>query len=69
MSANAQRAKVLVLVYSRLARDARVLRQVHSLREHYDVTSAAFGLSPVEGVEHIELAELPPYGPGLSARL
>jgi len=35
----------------------------------YDVTSASFGPSPVEGVSHIELDDLPPYRPGAFARL
>jgi len=59
---------VLVLVYSQLAMDARVLRQVRWLSERYEVTSAAFGPSPVEGVEHIELENLAPYQPSILSR-
>lgn len=60
---------MLVLVYSPLAQDARVLREVRWLSQRYDVTSAAFGRSPVPGVPHIELEDLPPYRPGLWRRL
>ena len=61
--------RVLVLVYSHLERDARVLRQVSWLSRHFDVTSAAFGLSPISDVEHIELEDLPPYRGRLMGRI
>jgi len=48
--------------------DARVLREVRELSRFADVTSAAFGPSPVEGVEHIELRDKAPYVGGLWAR-
>lgn len=64
-----QRPRVLILVYSRLAIDARVLRQVRWLSQRYDVTSAAFGPSPVDGVRHVELKELAPYVGGWLGRL
>lgn len=38
-----------------------MLRQVRSLSKRYDVTSATFGPSPIEGVEHVELTDPPPY--------
>jgi hypothetical protein len=63
------RPRLLILVYSNLEMDARVLRQVRWLSKRYEVTSAAFGRSPVEGVEHIELEDLPPYRPGALFRL
>jgi glycosyltransferase involved in cell wall biosynthesis len=63
------RPRVLILVYSELARDARVLRQIRWLRERFDVTSAAFGPSPIDGVEHVELRDLPPYIGGRLERL
>lgn len=50
-----------MLCYSHLATDSRVLRQVRSLSERYAVTSATFGASPIEGVEHVELTDPPPY--------
>jgi hypothetical protein len=59
---------LLVLAYSHLAHDARVLRQVRWLSRRYEVTSAAFGPSPVDGVQHIELEDLPPYPPGVLSR-
>lgn len=64
-----QPGRVLVLSYSELAMDARVLRQVRWLKTRYRVVSAAFGASPVDGVEHVTLEDLPPYTPGLRHRL
>lgn len=61
MSERFERPRVLILCYTHLATDSRVLRQVRSLSEVYDVTSATFGPSPVPGVEHIELRDPPPY--------
>lgn len=63
------RARVLILVYSYLAMDARVLRQIRWLNHHFDVTSAAIGPSPVDGVKHVELFNPPPYRGGLLSRL
>ena len=63
------RPTVLVLVFSNLAMDARVVREVRRLRERFDVTSASFGQSPIDGVPHIELPDLPPYQGGLFTRL
>ncbi len=65
----AGRPRLLILVYSRLEMDARVLRQIRWLSRRFDVTSAGFGPSPVEGVPHVELAALPPYAGGTLARL
>lgn len=59
---------MLILSYSDLALDARVLRQIRWLSDRFDVTSAAFGPSPVTGVDHIELEDLPPYTGGQIAR-
>lgn len=69
VSESAGRPRVLILVYSDLALDARVLRQIRWLSERFEVTSAAFGPSPIAGVEHVELYDLPPYLGGWIARL
>lgn len=69
MSELSKRPRVLVLAYSHLAMDARVLRQVQTLSERYDVTSAAFGTSPIEACSHVELVNLPPYRYGWFGRL
>ncbi len=63
------RPSILVISYSNLSIDARVLRQLRWLQKNYAVTSATFGESPVAGVEHIELENLPPYEPGRWTRL
>lgn len=60
---------MLVLVFSHLATDSRVLRQVRALSERYDVTSASFGPSPVAGVDHVQLTNMPPYRDGALSRL
>lgn len=64
-----EKPSILVLAYSPIARDARVLRQLRALKSSYTVTSAGFGASPVDGVEHVELAPLPPYRGGFLARV
>lgn len=61
--------RVLVLSFSPLAFDARVLRQVNALKDRYLVTTAAFGPSTVSGIEHIELHDLPPHRGGFISRL
>ena len=57
------------MVFSHLASDARVLRQIRVLSTRFTVTSAAFGPSPIEGVEHVQLEDLPPYRGGQLSRL
>lgn len=69
MALPSERPRVLVLVYSHLAMDARVLRQIRWLSERYEITSAAFGPSPIADVEHIELPSLAPYRGGTIARM
>lgn len=58
---NSARPSVLIFSFSPIIDDARVLKQVHLLRDRYEVTTCGFGGRP-EGVqEHIELpAELLP---------
>lgn len=69
METPVRRPRVLVLSYSNLAMDARVLRQLRWLQTRYQVTSAAFGPSPLDEIEHYDLENLPPYRPGRWRRL
>lgn len=49
------RPRVLVLSFSKVASDARVLKQIERLQEAFDVVSCGFGPSPRIDVEHVEL--------------
>lgn len=51
------RSRVLVLCFSPLERDARVLRQIDTLRTEYEVTTCGYGPAPREGVEHLRLPD------------
>lgn len=46
---------LLILSFSPLYRDARVLKQINLFKDKYEVTTCGYGPSPVEGVEHIEI--------------
>ncbi len=49
------RRKILILSFSPLARDARVLRQIQLFSEQYDVTTVGFGPSAPNVSEHYEI--------------
>ena len=49
--------KVLVLVFSNLRHDARVMRQVHWLRKNFAVTVVCFDADPVPGVTVIKIRQ------------
>ena len=49
------RPKVLVLSFSRIATDARVLKQVTLLSQDFDVTTCGHGPTPPGVVEHVEV--------------
>ncbi|MFB7251796.1 glycosyltransferase [Microbacterium sp. NPDC056234] len=46
---------MLIISFSPIASDARVLKQVRGFAEEFDVTTCGFGPQPDERVEHIEL--------------
>lgn len=54
------RPRVVVVSFSKIASDARVLKQIHRLEESYDVVSCGFGPAPKSGTRHIELTETEP---------
>ena len=46
---------LLILSFSPLVRDARLLKQINLFKEDYAVTTCGYGPQPVPGVEHIEI--------------
>lgn len=50
-----EKPSLLILSYSRLFRDARLLKQIKLFKDGYNVTTCGYGPQPVEGVEHIEI--------------
>jgi hypothetical protein len=64
-----ERPRLLVLSFSPIASDARVLKQVRAFADRYDVTTCGFGPSPDPRVEHLELPPPPPVVPGVRTRL
>ena len=51
------RKRLLILTFSPIASDARVLKQVELFRHEYDVTTCAIGEFSVDGVEELERAQ------------
>lgn len=50
-----ERPRLLILSFSEIAADARVLKQVRLFSERYDVTTCGYGESPLPGVRHLSL--------------
>lgn len=46
---------LLIISFSDILKDARVLKQVRAFASTYEVTTCGFGEPPVEGVEHIRV--------------
>ncbi len=55
MAAETDRRRLLILSFSQIHRDARVLRQIELLKDEYDLTTCGFGPAPAGGVEHLEI--------------
>lgn len=55
------RPTLLILSFSPIARDARVLKQVTRFTQSYDVTTCGYGPEPEGVVEHIEIPETERY--------
>lgn len=47
--------RLLIVSFSHLVRDARLLKQIRAFTDDYQVTTCGFGQSPHSDVEHIEL--------------
>ena len=50
-----QRPTLLIMSFSRIAADARLLKQIRAFAGEYRVTTCGYGPQPFEGVEHLEL--------------
>lgn len=48
---------VLILVFSNLRHDARVMRQVHWLRKNFAVTAVCFDADPIPGVTFVKVSQ------------
>lgn len=53
----AARPSLLIVSYSHLYRDARVLRQIWALREDYDLTTLGYGPAPDGVREHVQIPD------------
>lgn len=53
------RRRLLILSFSRIESDARVLKQVRAFAERYDVVTCGFGGSPDPRVTHVTIPESP----------
>jgi len=51
------RPRLLIVSFSSIASDARVLKQVKYFADRYDVTTCGYGPSPDERVDHVRLDE------------
>lgn len=54
------RSRMLIISFSPIASDARVLKQVRGFADDFTVTTCGFGPSPDPRVEHIQLDAAPP---------
>lgn len=50
-----QKPVLLILSFSELYKDARILKQIRMFRDEYDVITCGFGEQPESGVRHVEL--------------
>ncbi|MGO3482613.1 MAG: glycosyltransferase family 1 protein, partial [Cellulosimicrobium funkei] len=50
------RPRLLILSFSPIASDARVLKQVHAFQDDYQVTTCGYGPAP-GGVEHLRIPD------------
>ena len=51
------RPSLLILSFSDIASDARVLRQVRAFVDAYDVTTCGLGEAPLPGVRHLSIPD------------
>lgn len=55
-SSNTTKPKLLILCFSDLYRDVRVLKQINLFKDTYEVTTCGYGRTPAPGVAHVELS-------------
>ncbi|WP_439565176.1 glycosyltransferase family 1 protein [Microcella sp.] len=61
MSASATRPRLLILSFSPIERDARVLKQVTHFAERYDVVTCGYGGAPAGSSRHLQIADDAPW--------
>ena len=54
-----QRGKpsMLIVSFSELVNDARVLKQINLFKDEWDVTTCGYGPTPIEGVQHLQIPD------------
>ena len=57
MTTSTPRPTLLIISFSRIISDARVLKQVALLRDDYEVTTCGYGEAPAGVAEHVEIPE------------
>jgi hypothetical protein len=57
-----ERPRLLIVSFSEIAADARVLKQVQLFAERYDVTTCGYGGTPLPGVRHLALPDSVSFG-------
>lgn len=50
-----QKPRLLLMCFSVIERDSRVLKQIRLLQRRFQVTTCGYGPTPVPGVEHLEI--------------
>lgn len=55
-----QKPSLLILCFSPLKSDARILKQIHLFKDDFEVTSCGFGEQPVPGISHIRIPDNAP---------
>lgn len=55
------RPRLLILSFSPIESDARVLKQVRHFEKHYDVTTCGYGGAPSGGVTHVRIPDDVPF--------
>ena len=59
---------LLIISFSDISKDARVLKQVREFVTTYDVTTCGFGEAPIDGVEHLRVDPSPAEARGVLAK-
>lgn len=57
---NVERPSLLIISFSDLTRDARILKQIDLFADEYAVTTCGYGPSPSDQVRHVEIARREP---------
>lgn len=52
---NEKKSRLLILSFSKLKSDARILKQIELFKDKYEITTCGFGVSPTSYVNHVEV--------------